>query len=257
MWGTSAALRERRPRRGYRRFWARLVRPASLRRAAHGRRVHSDPHRYQARHGQQQTQRVDPPTRCRVLRDLRGPDESGSPPRPQAGRPHQARTTRKTGMDTPDGHATAEDSRDLPPLPRGHPRRTGHRHTTETTTGERDAGKLARPVREGADGKGPKPRAPRQRPTSPGGRRKRTCTRTSPTAHRYQGRPGPPHPGRHRRADRQGREGRRRQGAREAEPVHHHHWRHQEGQPAAGTEGPRPGRDQGLSPTSTTRTPIS
>ncbi len=33
-------------------------------------------------------------------------------------------------------------------------------------------GNLARPVREGAVGKGPAPRAPRRRPTSPGGRRR-------------------------------------------------------------------------------------
>jgi len=34
------------------------------------------------------------------------------------------------------------------------------------TTGERYALKGARTVREGADGKGPEPRAPRRRPTS-------------------------------------------------------------------------------------------
>ncbi len=34
------------------------------------------------------------------------------------------------------------------------------------TTGERYAPKGARTVREGADGKGPEPRAPRRRPTS-------------------------------------------------------------------------------------------
>jgi hypothetical protein len=37
-------------------------------------------------------------------------------------------------------------------------------------TGEPDAGKLACPVREKADGKGPEPRAPRRRPISLGGR---------------------------------------------------------------------------------------
>ena len=37
-------------------------------------------------------------------------------------------------------------------------------------TGEPDAGKLACPVRERADGKGPEPRAPRRRPISRGGR---------------------------------------------------------------------------------------
>ncbi len=37
-------------------------------------------------------------------------------------------------------------------------------------TGEQGAGNLASPVREGADGKGPPPGAPRQRPTSLGGR---------------------------------------------------------------------------------------
>ena len=37
------------------------------------------------------------------------------------------------------------------------------------TTGERYALKGARTVREGADGKGPEPRAPRRRPTSLGG----------------------------------------------------------------------------------------
>jgi hypothetical protein len=46
-------------------------------------------------------------------------------------------------------------------------------------------GKLACPVREGADGKGPEPRAPRRRPTSLGrGRWKRTCpTGTSPASY--------------------------------------------------------------------------
>jgi hypothetical protein len=37
-------------------------------------------------------------------------------------------------------------------------------------TGEPVTGKLVRRVREGADGKGPEPRAPRRRPTSLGGR---------------------------------------------------------------------------------------
>ncbi|WP_344340599.1 hypothetical protein, partial [Streptomyces rhizosphaericus] len=37
---------------------------------------------------------------------------------------------------------------------------------TDVITGERNAGKLARSVREGAVGKGPEPRAPRRRPTS-------------------------------------------------------------------------------------------
>ena len=36
-------------------------------------------------------------------------------------------------------------------------------------TGEPVTGKLVRRVREGADGKGPEPRAPRRRPTSLGG----------------------------------------------------------------------------------------
>ena len=41
--------------------------------------------------------------------------------------------------------------------------------TRKMITGEPDAGKLACPVRERADGKGPEPRAPRRRPTSLGG----------------------------------------------------------------------------------------
>ena len=53
-------------------------------------------------------------------------------------------------------------------------------------TGERDAGKLARPVREGAVGKGPEPRAPRRRPTSLGERSEET----------EPGRPGHRAPGR-------------------------------------------------------------
>ena len=67
---------------------------------------------------------------------------------------------------TPDGDAQAQDPRGLRNVPPGHPRRTGHSHHPEMTTGERYAPKGARTVREGADGKGPEPRAPRRRPTS-------------------------------------------------------------------------------------------
>ena len=64
--------------------------------------------------------------------------------------------------------------RGLRNVPPGHPRRTGHSHHPEMTTGERYASKGARTVREGADGKGPEPRAPRRRPTSLGGRARET-----------------------------------------------------------------------------------
>jgi hypothetical protein len=67
----------------------------------------------------------------------------------------QARPTRETRMDAPNGHAAAQDPGDLPPLPRGHPRRSAYQALPEMITGEQGAGKLACPVREETDGKGP------------------------------------------------------------------------------------------------------
>src|ERR671916_3143581 len=55
-------------------------------------------------------------------------------------------------------------------MPPEHPRRMDHNHHPEMNTGEPDAGKLACPVREKADGKGHEPRAPRRRPISLDGR---------------------------------------------------------------------------------------
>src|SRR5215217_3372582 len=91
-------------------------------------------------------------------------------------------------MDAPDGHAAPQDPSDLPPLPRGHPCWTGHQTNPTVITGERGAGKLARPVREQADGKGPQPEAPRRRPSSRG----RRLGETHRWKHR-QGAPGRPH----------------------------------------------------------------
>src|SRR6266545_769195 len=73
---------------------------------------------------------------------------------------------RQTRMDAPHGQTATQDPRDLPCLPPGHPCPPGYRAHPEMITGEQGAGKLASPVREEADGKGPKPRAPRRRPTS-------------------------------------------------------------------------------------------
>src|SRR6266567_8276730 len=58
-------------------------------------------------------------------------------------------------MDAPDGQATAQDPGNLPPLPRGHSRWPGYQALPEMITGEQGAGKLASPVREETDGKGP------------------------------------------------------------------------------------------------------
>jgi hypothetical protein len=49
----------------------------------------------------------------------------------------------------------AKDPSDLPSLPRGHPRWPGYPALPEMITGEQGAGKLASPVREETDGKGP------------------------------------------------------------------------------------------------------
>jgi hypothetical protein len=46
-------------------------------------------------------------------------------------------------MDAPHGQETAQDARDLPPLPREHPRRAARRVRPEVITGEPGAGKLA------------------------------------------------------------------------------------------------------------------
>src|SRR6185436_17628679 len=85
-------------------------------------------------------------------------------------------------MDAPDGHAAPQDPGDLPPLSRGHPCWTGHQADPTVITGERGAGKLARPAREQADGKGPHPRAPRQAAEFTRGQaeRKRTSTALAP-----------------------------------------------------------------------------
>src|SRR5260370_9962253 len=58
-------------------------------------------------------------------------------------------------MDVPDGQATDKDPGNLPPLPRGHSRWPGYQALPEMITGEQGAGKLASPVREETDGKGP------------------------------------------------------------------------------------------------------
>src|SRR6266571_7903341 len=86
---------------------------------------------------------------------MRGHGEPGSPPRPQACRSQQAGPTRETRLDGTHGHAAAQDPRHLPPLPPGHPRRSGYQAIPEMTTGEQGAGKLASPVREETDGKDP------------------------------------------------------------------------------------------------------
>jgi Reverse transcriptase (RNA-dependent DNA polymerase)/Type II intron maturase len=137
-----------------------------LRRNPADQTAHSHPHRPAAGHGQHPAQRADPPAPRWTLRALPGHGEPGGPPCPQARRPHHARPAGETRLHAPHGHATTQDPGDLPPLPRRHPRRTGHHTHPTVTTGEPGAGKLARRVREEPDGKGPAPRAPRQRPTS-------------------------------------------------------------------------------------------
>ena len=128
---------------------------------------HSRLHRPTAGHGQHPAQRVDPSSRRRTLRDLRAHRESGGSPPPQARRPQPARQAGQTRLDAPYGHATTQDPRHLPPLPRRHPRRSAHHDQPTLITGERGAGrKLPRPVREQTDGTGPQPRTPRQRSTS-------------------------------------------------------------------------------------------
>ena len=88
----------------------------------------------------------------RKLADLDRPGRPSSPHgctswRNDAARPWSSAAT-----------ATSRSTRDGPPL------------TDALITGEPDARKRVRPVREEADGKGPEPRAPRRRPTSLGGR---------------------------------------------------------------------------------------
>jgi hypothetical protein len=103
-------------------------------------------------------------------RTLKNRGRTAGPPRPNARRSQQARTTGATALGAPDGHAQAQDPRGLRTLSPGHPRGTGHSNHPEVITGERDAGKLARPVREGIVGKGPQPEAPRRGSTSLDGR---------------------------------------------------------------------------------------
>src|SRR5260221_14185719 len=57
--------------------------------------------------------------------------------------------------DTHTGPERAQHAHPLPPLPRGHPRGPGYQAIPEMITGEQGAGKLASPVREETDGKGP------------------------------------------------------------------------------------------------------
>ena len=67
----------------------------------------------------------------------------------------QARTTGETRVDAPHGQAATQDPGRLPPLPPGHPRWPGNHALPEMITGEQGARKLASPVREETDGKGP------------------------------------------------------------------------------------------------------
>ena len=63
----------------------------------------------------------------------------------------------EAGVGQGDGGAAAQDPGGLPRLPHGHPRRTpaATREDDRPTTGEPDDAKGSRPVRRGADGKGP------------------------------------------------------------------------------------------------------
>lgn len=82
----------------------------------------------------------------------------------------QAQAARPTGtgpVDSTDGRTQAQNARGLRELPSAHPRGTGDSLHSESITGERCTGKPVRTVREGAVGKGPEPRAPCRRPTSP------------------------------------------------------------------------------------------
>jgi transposase InsO family protein len=63
-------------------------------------------------------------------------------------------------MDGTHGSATAQDPRGLPALPQRHPPSAAHRIIRAVVTGEPGAGKLARRVREGDAGKGPKGTSP-------------------------------------------------------------------------------------------------
>src|SRR5438093_11630009 len=54
------------------------------------------------------------------------------------------------------GQEKAQDLGGLPTLPREHPCRAAHRSYPDVITGEQGAWKPASPVREGADGKGPR-----------------------------------------------------------------------------------------------------
>jgi len=102
-----------------------------------------------------------PDTTVRVVRHA---DRRGSPPGPQARRPHQGRTA-AARMGATHGQDAQENPRGLHPLPPGHPLRAPYR-PHGVIAGEPRAGKLARGVRTGGRWKRTRQRrAPRQRPT--------------------------------------------------------------------------------------------
>jgi hypothetical protein len=88
-----------------------------------------------------------------------------------------ARSARTAIVGASDGYEQTQDPRGLRKIPSGHPCRTGYNHHPEMNTEERYASKGPVPFGK-ADGKGPEPRAPRQRPTSLGERLTRPLTKT-------------------------------------------------------------------------------
>ena len=93
-----------------------------------------------------------PRGRCELCdahgRDRRCTTSASSPTSPRPGRPQPAWAQAH-------GETAAQDPRGLRRLPRRHPHRQPAAQLTAVVTGEPDARKRARPVREGAAGKGP------------------------------------------------------------------------------------------------------
>ena len=105
------------------------------------------PHRPPASPGHP-PQGTDHPAPGGPVRVVRATRPGGSPPGPQARRPHQAGTaTARVGA--AHGPDAQEDPHGLRPLPPGHPRRAADRSTHGVVTGEPRASKGARVVRTG------------------------------------------------------------------------------------------------------------
>src|SRR6266540_3568515 len=99
--------------------------------------------------GHRPTKGTGHPTPSRTVRTMQANGQhSARPPRPQARRPRQTRAT-ATRMEPTHGQETQEKPHRLRRLPRSHPQRATNRDTHAVVTGEPDARKRARPVREG------------------------------------------------------------------------------------------------------------